>query len=200
MTFSALLQRNGWEPDDFMTINRIQNGNWQSVLVPAGAAVKIVEQNLIGVDAWYSVCPLRRDMKEVARAEGRPGSRGLEVDVVGLRALWTDLDFKENGLGGVDACLDLINAVSRLLGWETSAIVHSGNGLHPYWMLEREEGVTDWAPGDRDAIAAAKKRVESFGRLVQQEARRVGGKVDSVHDLARVLRIPGTGNTKGDKK
>lgn len=206
MSLASLLQLNGWGPDDTLTLNRLHGGHWQTTVVPARHAEQVVTEHLAGADAWYSVCPIRPDFKPVVMGpDGKPKrTRGTERDIVGLRALWTDLDIvtpgiKEQGMPTMDAALDLINVLSAHLGRRPSAVVHSGHGLHPYWRLDRVAGETDWAPGDQLAIDAAKDRVTRWGRLVQAEAERLGGKVDSVHDLARVLRIPGTTNLKKAK-
>lgn len=207
MTFSQVLQLNGWRPDDHLTLNKLDNGFWQTTVVPAAHAEAVAVQHLAGQDAWYSVCPIRPDFQPVVVGpDGKPRkTRGTEKDIVGLRALWTDLDIvtpglKEEGMPSMDAALDLINVLSdRIIGYRPSSIVRSGHGLHPYWRLEPEAGVTDWQAGDALAIAAAKDRVTRWGRLVQAEAAKLGGKVDSVHDLARVLRVPGTTNQKKAK-
>jgi hypothetical protein len=55
-----------------------------------------------------------------------------------------------------------------------------------------------WKPGDIMAVDEAKAIVTEWGRRVQTIADSLGGSVDSVHDLARVLRVPGTQNRKDD--
>lgn len=196
MSFADLLGSNGWREDDVITLHRLQNHQMQTIVVPAGRAPELVDEHLMGRDAWYSVCPLRKDFKAwVTEPDGRRRAvRGSEADVVGLRALWTDLDVQPGKMPSYDAALDLIGVLSAHLGARPSAQVASGHGIHPYWVIE--EGL-DWEPGDTAKIAEAKKMVGEWGRLVQQEARRLGGAVDSVHDLARILRVPGTANMKG---
>lgn len=190
MNFSQLLQLNGWCPDDTLTLNYLESGKWRTIATTAAAAQGTVDAMLTGRDAWYSVCPLRSDFQS-ARAVG---SRGTIEDVVGLRALWTDLDIKPDGLPSMDAALDVIGALSERLGRQPSARVGSGHGIHAYWALVDPP---TWEPGDLERRARAKTQVARWGRLVQQEARKVGGKVDNVYELARVLRVPGTSNLKG---
>jgi putative DNA primase/helicase len=206
MSFGQMLRLNGWQPDDHLTLNKLDNGYWTTTVVPAMHAEGVALQYLAGQDAWYSVCPIRADFRPVVVGpDGKPKkSRGTERDIVGLRALWTDLDIitpglKEKGMPTMDAALDLVNVLSGYLGYRPSSIIHSGHGLHPYWRLAPEPGVTSWEPGDQLAIDAAKDRITRWGRLVQSEAIKLGGVVDSVHDLARVLRVPGTTNTKKAK-
>jgi len=203
MSFGQMLQLNGWLPTDHLTLNKLENGYWTTTVVPALHAEEVVTTYLAGQDAWYSVCPIRPDFRPVIVGEDgkQRRTRGTERDVVGLRALWTDLDIvtpglKEKGMPTMEAANALIDVLSSHLGYGPSVTVRSGHGLHPYWRLPQIPGETSWQPGDQLAIDAAKDLVTRWGRLVQSEAVKLGGVVDSVHDLARVLRVPGTMNMK----
>jgi len=52
--------------------------------------------------------------------------------------------------------------------------------------------------GDGDRLADARAYLRRFGRLAAQVAERHGGHVDTIFDLPRVLRLPGTYNRKPD--
>ena len=197
MTLQALLARNGWLPTDTLTLNRIHEGNWQTIVITADKAQAVVDRHLQGQDAWYSVCPLRSDFQPIVVDDNgkRRRTRGTARDVVGLLALWTDIDVKAGGMAEMDRALDLINRLSDIAGSRPAAVVHSGHGLHPYWRLAEP---MRWEPGDIMAVDEAKAIVTEWGRRVQAIADSLGGSVDSVHDLARVLRVPGTQNRKDD--
>ena len=79
----------------------------------------------------------------------------------------------------------MVAELSTILNTRPSAIVLSGNGLQPYWPIE------DVVTG-LDAMALLRR----WGRLVRHVASKHGGKVDSVYDLTRILRIPGSLNHK----
>lgn len=67
-----------------------------------------------------------------------------------------------------------------------SALVHSGNGLHPYWFLD--------APMPAAQAHIAHRRFHRAIIELAQEKRR--WRLDNTSDLARVLRYPGTWNRK----
>lgn len=147
---------------------------------PARAGVTLAQPPL--ADVWFQVCTLD-PTKEAALS---PGQRGTAADIARVPALWADLDVKPGGLESLEQCLEVVAAVSSRLGnRQPVALVFTGHGLHAYWLLIGGEDV-----------ARASGLVRRFGRLVQAEAARLGGHADSVYDLARVLRVPGTYNCK----
>lgn len=102
--------------------------------------------------------------------------RGVEVDLV--PALWIDVDFKDFDAGYLSA---ETTTKLRLFGadMKPSIVVHSGNGIHAYWLLD-------------EAVGPEKhKDVELLNRKL---AMLFSG--DSVGDAPRILRLPGFFNTK----
>ncbi len=87
----------------------------------------------------------------------------------------------------LDIARAIIDDLSAVLGTRPSAVTHSGGGLHPYWVIR------DGVVGRDVDLAALLKR---WGRLVKAAAEGHGTKPDSVFDLPRVLRVPGTYNCK----
>ena len=74
------------------------------------------------------------------------------------------------------------------------AITHSGSGLHPYWRIAED---TDDDSDDNIVININPSAfLNRWKRLVKMVAKSHGAKVDSVFDLPRVLRVPGTFNNK----
>ena len=71
-----------------------------------------------------------------------------------------------------------------------SIVVNSGNGIHGYWLLDKPFIIE--TEEDRHISSIFK----GFGRYVNSEAKKHGWKIDSVYDLARILRVPGTINHK----
>jgi hypothetical protein len=110
---------------------------------------------------------------------------GKKTDVAVIPALWCDVDVLKMGWD-MDRTLGLIKGHEL----RPSAIVNSGNGLHLYWRLED----AFIPPTDENAQYWNVSRVEeTMGLLATVFAG------DNTHDISRLLRVPGTWNTKGDK-
>src|SRR5262245_23814655 len=69
---------------------------------------------------------------------GAPRGRGTSADVAAVGALWADIDLAGDAHPGkqlpptVEDVLDLLDT----LPLPPSIVVHSGNGLHAYWLLK----------------------------------------------------------------
>jgi len=100
-----------------------------------------------------------------------------------LPCLWAEIDIHKFGMSVEQAVAILLSCPLP-----PSLIVSSGRGLHVYWLLSPPLSVT-YAPFGEDA---EKTRVElvtrSFVRIFRGDPNAV--------DLTRVLRLPGTHNTK----
>lgn len=96
---------------------------------------------------------------------------GKSEDTMASASVWTDIDDKDFS-GGEE------QARAALAGFPLppSIVVRSGHGLHAYWLLTE---------------ACKPARLSALAKVV---GKAVGG--DSVHDAARVLRMPGTLNLK----
>jgi hypothetical protein len=115
--------------------------------------------------------------------------RGLAADVRAITCVWADIDFggmhaKPNVPPDEKAAYEVIARV----GLPPSIVVHSGHGLHAYWLLSEE------MTADQGAGALSWR----WSQTVRACARALGYEVDAVGDLARVLRVPGTFNHKAD--
>ena len=140
---------------------------------------------LTGYNAWCGLQPMAR------KAYGR----GSEADVLRLAALFADLDVGPTKLPTDQACIEVIKALSDMLGTRPVYVVASGHGYQPVWAVDRHtiDGNTDPQVEDMPAMRALIRR---WGRLVKQVAATHGGTADSVFEASRVLRIPGTVNLK----
>ena len=133
-----------------------------------------------------------RDGDVVARFAGKWDQRGRGLflcvsTVEGTRrskeaareipALWTDIDLKAVACSGSEARDALL-----ALPFPPSILVWSGHGWHPWWFLKE--------PADAQA---ERDRVE---RVLRQLADLVGGDTQ-VCEVSRLMRLPGTHNTKG---
>jgi len=110
---------------------------------------------------------------------------GRRIDLAECPALWADID---TGKMGLDK--DTVVSELRSLPFPPSVIVDSGGGLHAYWLLNEAIDVSADAP---DATASE----EAVTGALKQLAGICAGDLN-VCDLARVMRLPGTLNTKPD--
>lgn len=131
-------------------------------------------------DVWFGVNPVH--------GPARPG-RGTADQVTHLAALYADLDVKPGGLQDFSIAWQVIDTLAGMLGARPMATTLSGHGLQPYWPLD-------------DHLQGSEARVllRRFGRLVAAVAQRYGGQIDTVYDLARVLRAPGSTNHKAEPR
>jgi hypothetical protein len=102
-----------------------------------------------------------------------------------VTAAWADIDFHQVHPDREPA--ERI-AWSRLNAFPLppSILVHSGNGRQAWWLYDHPMALSDEWPAER---------FESINRGI---AKALGG--DAVHDLARVLRVPGTMNLPDARK
>ncbi|MGB4430523.1 MAG: hypothetical protein WBJ15_01585, partial [Limnochordia bacterium] len=122
-------------------------------------------------------------------------SRGRAADIVALPALWFDLDC-QNGEGTRrlptrQEALDFLDFIP----FPPSIVIDSGTGFHLYWVfreLWNLENQIEWE-------TAAQLSLE-FQLTLQEWAGRRGWQFDITADLSRVLRIPGTINTKNGEQ
>lgn len=141
----------------------------------------LVESIASGLDIWFGVNPVSRDVTT---------GRGSVKDVTRLAALYADLDVKPGAFPSIDAAYLHIDDMADILGTRPVAVIHSGHGLQPIWAIDRDSAESLSYPHEATAL------LQRFGRLVADVAVEAGCKVDSVFDLPRILRTPGTTNNK----
>jgi hypothetical protein len=183
--FAELLRVTGRNPDEALSICWDAGRGFQSDLGPVEQAPAYAWRFRAG-HCWYGIAPLHLRVTK---------GRGREIDVIGLRSLGADLDVKAGGLPNADVCREVISGVSDLIGSQPVAVVSSGHGLQPYWAVEQGEE-TSWPDETDPRFTAAVALSRRFGRLVATVAHEHGGRVDTVSDLSRVLRVPGSINVK----
>lgn len=107
-------------------------------------------------------------------ATRRDSTSGRADNCLALGALFADLDFAKHSEQHLR---------SRLAGCQIppSIVIHSGGGLHAYWLLDTPMDVAG--------------RIEATKTLLRRLARAVDGDL-AVAEVARVLRVPNTLNHK----
>jgi hypothetical protein len=101
-------------------------------------------------------------------------------------AAWADLDFHQIDSTNRDVALEIAYRRLESIGRRPTLLVHTGNGLQAWWLYQRPAAISGAWPA------------EQFEAINRGIAQRLGG--DHVHDLARVLRVPGTVNLPDEKK
>jgi len=140
-------------------------------------AQRVVFDRASTCDVWFEV----HHMGPLGEA-----GRGREELCTRASALVADLDVKPGGLGDLETCQAVVDKLTAHLGTPPGAIIRSGGGLHVYWRII-----------DGTDVARAGAQLKRWRQLVKRCAAEAGGAADSVQDLARILRVPGTYNRKG---
>lgn len=167
------------EPDERISVCHDLGGRFTATHGTAADAGARAAGYAGRANCWHSTAALVRDIPL--------GRRGTRDHVARVAALFTDLD-----VGGTGRCLPdwaaargVVAALDNALGVPAPAIVLTGGGAHPYWPISGGDDV------DRAEAVLAR-----FGVLVEALCAEAGGAVDHVHEVARVLRTPGTVNLK----
>lgn len=129
-----------------------------------------------------------------------PRRRCPATKITGIGALWLDVDIageahKKENLPATEAEATKLIA-DAFPGLEPSYIIDSGHGLQAYWLLDSWCQITE---ANRSAVQALSI---DFNALWRASCAGAGYDADSVCDLARVMRLPGSKNHKipGDVK
>ena len=138
-----------------------------------------------GKDVYFSVGVSERLFKAHERAKS--------ADIVAIPALWVDIDIAGDAHAAKALPPDYISARALLPEMlDPSIVVHSGHGIHAYYLFrELLDTRTD------EERSAAEELLRRLQGAVRARAAEHGWHVDSVPDLCRVLRVPGTLNRKG---
>lgn len=136
------------------------------------------------------------------RHEGHCKYRPHNTDSAGLLAAWLEIDIAGEGHSDslyppdFDAAMRVV-AEMRL---KPTMVVHSGGGIHVYWIFTEA-----WLVRDAADPTAERQRMAEFMRdwnyAAKYHAHRLGRwKIDATFDLARLLRPAGTTNRKLDDR
>lgn len=150
---------------------------WYAVDQPLAPPAECVSNWYISVHPSSAIPP--------ANAHGEikapPFVRAQKRYICAINCLYGEFDAKT--YGSKEAIAEHIASASFP---QPSVVVDSGGGLHGYWLLRKT-----WALDTDDARQAAE--------LVQRAwVQQVIGADPAVHDLVRILRVPGTLNFKYD--
>lgn len=117
-------------------------------------------------------------------------------NAAGIAGLWADIDIadevhqKQHLPETVDAALESIPQ-----GYPPSIVVHSGHGLQCWWLF-----VKPWVFNDAPERRLAQQQTQAWHGILAESFAKKGYTLDSTHDLARVMRLPGTWNLKTSER
>lgn len=136
---------------------------------------------------------------ERARPPRRPGTvtdlgtRGFSKTAIAIGCVWADIDFRTTGAHAEQRLPSEAEALAFIRDFPIpcSALVRSGHGFYPLWLLNEL-----WRFDTPAESREAQTFLHRMQATVNERARARGWKLDSTGDLARVLRLPGTLNHK----
>jgi hypothetical protein len=194
-SFARLLEALGWAADERLSVDWLPvdwlpvRDKFRGTIHTVAQAPGIAMAHAASSCVWFGTQALHRDA----------AGRGKARDVVGWRSLTVDLDYvtehRANGVPDEAAALVIVAEVSALLGCRPVALVHSGHGLQPHWLIARGPE-TDWPNAEDARHIEATALSRRFGRVVEQVVTAHGWHIDKVSDLSRTMRVPGTSNRK----
>lgn len=151
-----------------------------------GKAKEYIEKNKDDTDMYIAV--------SLFKEGGDRNTRGKAADSIGIYGLWLDIDVQCLHRSRADLPRTTADAAKILAdGPKPSLIINSGYGLQAWWLFE--EPFIFESSGDR---LFASKLAGAWNEWYRLKALNFGWGLDSVSDLARIMRIPGTFNHKGD--
>ncbi len=120
--------------------------------------------------------------------------RGKADDVTAVTGVWVDADFHHESVhprGDLPSSWPEASGVFKKLGLAPSIVIDTGYGVQAYLLFD-----SPWYLRSEEDRLEAKEYLRAWGFTVQSIARTFDWELDSVFDLARVFRVPGTLNHK----
>jgi hypothetical protein len=156
--------------------------DWAPATEPVALAAAAAQRSAT-CNVWFGVS---------TRHQRLPGNqRGGDKDCLEVPGLWVDIDIAGPNHKTAaallppheEAALELIGSFNL----PATVIVHTGGGLHAYWLFNEMRAVTDVVP-----------LLPQWGATWKRLAGERGWHIDNVWDPARILRLPGSWNLKGE--
>ncbi len=174
--FVDLLGRLGRGLDDDVTIcyqSSTQKFASKTIKVELADSV-VTALDSLSNNVWFEINP-----SSVA-------GRATAKEITRLAAVFIDIDYKDTGAGSVQKARELVELLTDLIGAEPVATVYSGHGIQPYWAIEDD---------DQDD-AMMQGLLFRWGAFIKFLGASQGIQLDSVFDLSRIFRAPGSRNFK----
>ena len=182
----------GMDNFDLLTAVQPEQGWYAVVGIKGNKRQQEIVETREEFDAWVQRFQRRQwnvffGVAKFSGEEDADGKRSrTKQDVVALKAFWLDIDCGptkdyDTQSEGIAA----LQGFCKSVGLPKPTLVNSGRGVHAYWPLEQDVTREEW-----EHVAKRLKEVCATQEL----------KVDnSCFEVARILRMPGTLNYKGDE-
>lgn len=122
---------------------------------------------------------------------GTPRGRGNRSDIAAIAGFVADIDFPSPRRANkpLPTTVEEARKLWSPFGLEPTLLVHSGYGLHAYWLLKEPWVFTSDAERDE-----AQRLSKGWHGALCREGQKYGWQLENLGDLTRVLRLPGTLN------
>ncbi|ACV68896.1 hypothetical protein [Desulfohalobium retbaense] len=123
-------------------------------------------------------------------------AKGAQEDVVGLFGFALDIDIKGDGHAQKklpETTSEAFQLAYSIPDFSPSMIVHSGGGIHAYWFFKEP-----WIFDSEKEKDSAKNMWKSFEKTFHRYASEKEWEIDTISNIDRVLRVPGTYNQKNE--
>lgn len=198
LAFCSALFADGGDTDGIdaqrVTVFTLPQGEsrWLPVTDPAAIATAAIEADATAAAVYVSMA--------ASSATPRSSERGKTLrfkaeEVTAVFGLWADLDIADGEAHAAQNLPPDEAAIRRILdaaGLKPTVFWSSGHGYQAFWRFDVPYLIESDA--EREEIH---KTLVAWQKTLAAHAHRLGAwRVDMVHDLARVLRVPGTTNRK----
>ena len=189
--FFAILTHDDW--NSRYIISSDVSGEWRDTSLPAAALPGF--RFVPGANYYVT-------------RNGFTGKRRLDVRTRQLNSIFLDVDFHDRSATDRDAAIAEVlrkvdSAVAGGILPQPTMVVHSGRGVHLYYVLQRSVPYRVRKGGEvnEQGISYFSHVQEQLADVLDEVIAGIGGaKVDrAVFDFARVSRIPGTFNVKAGR-
>ncbi len=165
------------------TLDNKKSRCFQNTAAGRQAAAKYAESRADDTDVYFG---LGLHPKKLSAS-----SRGRAKDVISIGCVWADVDFGPSHASTMAPDETTARRIVESVEPMPSIIVHSGGGLHCYWLFNKP-----WIIADDEDHAKARATIPAWQDKLREAFTREGYTIDATGDLARILRLPGTKNHK----
>jgi len=128
-------------------------------------------------------------VRSLRRIRGGAYKRCPIKKISGIPGLWADFDIEPGKIPDQQTAHKILEKLPP-----STVIVDSGHGLHIWWLFKEL-----WIFDDDKERRAAIHLSKAWSQYLKEVAGQLNCSLDSVPDLSRVLRVPGTLNNKNKK-